>query len=366
MNIKWITSLLLGIVISIGGLYLAFRNVPLAELLNYLASIDYIWLLPSVALVILSFVFRVLRWRIILGSIRQIDFWPAFHPLMIAFMINTILPGRVGELVRPAILQKRTGVPYSSGLATVAAERAFDLIIIVILFFAVMSTVQIDPEFGMAFGGNQLNQETLEAITAGLAKLSLVLTACIALVSIDTCRRWIGKGIAHAPAYLLFFVGKERRGKLAAKVSLRLVALLEGVASGFSMVRSPLKITVTLLLSALIWILAALSYAVFALGCPGITVNLIEMTAVMVIVCIFIALPSVPGYWGLWEAGGIFALTLFGVAHNEAAGFTLANHALQVIPVMVIGAISAWITGINIWRTSIDKATKNAHKEDLG
>ena len=28
----------------------------------------------------------------------------------------------------------------------------------------------------------------------------------------------------------------------------------------------------------------------------------------MIIICFFIALPSVPGYWGIWEAGGVFAL----------------------------------------------------------
>ncbi|MBW2613663.1 MAG: flippase-like domain-containing protein [Deltaproteobacteria bacterium] len=118
------------------------------------------------------------------------------------------------------------------------------------------------------------------------------------------------------------------------------------------MIKSPGKMTLSLVLSILIWLLGVLSYAVFALGCPGIGIDLVEMAAVMVIVCIFIALPSVPGYWGLWEAGGIFALTLFGVSGREAAGFTLANHAIQMIPVMIIGAISAWITGVNIWRTS--------------
>ena len=88
------------------------------------------------------------------------------------------------------------------------------------------------------------------------------------------------------------------------------------------------------------------------MGCPGVSLSLIEMTAIMVIICMFIALPSVPGYWGLWEAGGMFAMMLFGVSPREAAGFTLANHALQIFPVIVIGIISAVLTGVNIWRTS--------------
>ncbi len=108
-------------------------------------------------------------------------------------------------------------------------------------------------------------------------------------------------------------------------------------------------------LTVLIWGLSALSYYVFALGCPGLNLSIQEMTAVMVIVCFFIALPSVPGFWGLWEAGGVFALTLFGISINDAAGFTLANHAVQMFPVILMGFVSALIAGVNIWRVSYDE-----------
>jgi hypothetical protein len=91
---------------------------------------------------------------------------------------------------------------------------------------------------------------------------------------------------------------------------------------------------------------------VFALGCPGFKLSVIEVTAVMVIVCFFIALPSVPGFWGLWEAGGVFALTLFGVSIKDAAGYTLANHAVQMFPVILMGFVSAIISGVNVWRVS--------------
>jgi hypothetical protein len=77
----------------------------------------------------------------------------------------------------------------------------------------------------------------------------------------------------------------------------------------------------------------------------------------MVIICFVIALPSVPGFWGLWEAGGVFALMLFGVAEKDAAGFTLANHAVQMFPVILVGMLSAWINGINIMQVSYRNTT---------
>ncbi|MBW2613664.1 MAG: flippase-like domain-containing protein [Deltaproteobacteria bacterium] len=200
MNRKLVISLMLGAAISTGGLYLAFKNIPFAELWGYLVTINYFWLLPAAAMVMLGFILRVLRWQIILGSARKVAFWPAFHPLMIAFMINTILPGRVGELARPAILQKNQGIRYSTGLATVAAERALDIIVIITLFFVVMNMVRIDPSVSIAFGDYQLNRETLETIAGGLARLSLVLIVGMVMVSVNASRNWINKLIMKAPS----------------------------------------------------------------------------------------------------------------------------------------------------------------------
>jgi uncharacterized membrane protein YbhN (UPF0104 family) len=81
------------------------------------------------------------------------------------------------------------------------------------------------------------------------------------------------------------------------------------------------------------------------------------MTTTMVIICFFIALPSVPGYWGVWEAGGVFALALFGVNQRDAAGFTLVNHAVQLFPVILIGLISALVTSVNILHLSYSSKT---------
>ena len=126
----------------------------------------------------------------------------------------------------------------------------------------------------------------------------------------------------------------------------------ENIARGFHLIRYPKKLIGCLVLSLLVWVLHALSYYIFALGSPGIHLTFMEMSAHMIIIMFFIALPSVPGFWGLWEAAGIFALSLFGVAGKEAAGFTLANHAIQVFPVIIAGFISAMIMSVNIWQLS--------------
>lgn len=351
MKKRLVISLAAGLLLSVCGLYLAFRNVPFVDLFSYFASINYGWLVPSLLLIMLSFLLRALRWQIIVNSTLRIGFRAAFHPLMIAFMINCVLPGRIGELARPVILKKREKLPFSTGLATVAAERAFDVSLLILLFLIVVSLVKIDPDIRISFGTYVLNSETLALITTGLIRLSLVMIAGMILVSVRVTRDFVARLILYAPQ-LLFFTGNALKDRLTESFGKPVIRLMENFASGFELIKSPLALLACFGLSILVWTTSALSYYVFSLGCPGVELSLPEMAAVMVIICMFIALPSVPGYWGLWEAGGMFAMTLFGATAREAAGFTLANHAMQIFPVIAVGMISAVLTGVNIWRTS--------------
>jgi hypothetical protein len=340
-------SLILGLLVSVLALYLAFRNVPFNDLAAYLASINYVWIFPAVAANLVSFALRAYRWKIILASAGNIGFWQSFHPLMIGFMINCILPGRVGEVARPVILQKKENLPFSTGLATVAAERVFDVGMLIMLFAVLLGTIGIDPNLDIAFGKYHLNKALLVAIGKGTFKLLLLLLAGIILMSFNKTRKGINAVILGVPQ-AFFFVGPEVKKKMHHNICEPLVSFVENFAAGFALVKHPAKLGACFGLSIVIWILAAFSYYLVSLGCPGIELSFIEITAVMVVICFFIALPSVPGYWGIWEAGGIFALLLFGVSSKAAAGFTLANHAIQLFPVIFVGLISAIVTSVKI------------------
>jgi hypothetical protein len=132
--------------------------------------------------------------------------------------------------------------------------------------------------------------------------------------------------------------------------------MIDHAAGGFHMVKSPIKMVLCILLSVFIWIVQAASFYLFSLGTPGISLGFAEISAVMVIICFFIALPSAPGFWGLWEAGGVFALTLFGVSTKDAAGYALTVHVIQLAPVIVAGLLSAAFTGVDLRRFSSTQA----------
>jgi len=360
-NKKITLSLITGLLLSAIALYVTFENIPLLELVRYLRTVNYWWVIPAVAIALMSFLIRVVRWQLLLNPVKKTGFWSAYHPLMIGFMVNCLLPARVGELARPAIFYKKERVAFSKVLATVGAERVFDVFVLLLSFVIVLASVDISRTLDLTFGNYHLNKATLEVLGMTTLKLALGLIACIALVSLRQSRSFIKRIILSLPA-LLFFAGSPFKEKIREKLCLRLVQIVDNVAAGFDLLKSPKKVGLCLGLSFLVWAVAGVSYYVMAFGCPGIELSFLEMYATMVILCFFISLPSAPGFWGLWEAGGVFGLLIFGVSAKEAAGFTLANHVFQMVPVIIAGLISSIITGVNVVRV----AYTNIEGQSLG
>jgi len=358
-----ITSFIVSIFIAIAALYFAFRHVPLGDLLLYLKSINYIWAVPAVFLVMVGFFLRTLRWQFILGSTYKIGIWQAFHPLMIGFMINCTLPGRLGEFVRPVILQKKEKVPFATGIATVAAERVFDILALIIFAVISFASIKVNAQVEIVFGNFRLNRSMLEVLFNRMIIICALLIMAIIMVNIPILRRAIQRVILVIPS-LVFFAGEPVKTKIITKVCEPLIRFVDNVAIGFNLIKYPKKVFICVLYSVLVWMISAFSFYVFSFGNPEINLSYTEMFAVLVIIMLFIALPSVPGFWGLWEAGGVFAMSLFGVSTNAAAGFTLANHAVQMFPVIVAGFISAIITSVNIWQVAYDK--KSVRQQQTG
>lgn len=344
---KIILPLTIGVLLSGIALYVVFRNIPLPELVDYLKIVNYWWVIPAVAMTLMSFGIRVVRWQLLLSPFKKTGFWSAHHPLMIGFMLNCLLPGRVGELARPAILYQREKVSFAKVLATVGAERVFDVVVLLISFVIVLASVEISPTLDLTFGDYHLNKATLEKIAMTTLQLCIGLIVCIVIVSFKQTHRFIKKTILALP-HLLLFAGNSFQEKVREKLCVRLVGIFDNLAAGFDLLRNPQKVGLCFVLSFLVWGAGAVSYYAMSLGCPGINLSFLELYATMVILCFFISLPSAPGFWGIWEAGGVFGLLIFGVPAKEAAGFTLANHVIQMVPVIIVGLIAAVITGVNV------------------
>lgn len=352
MKRKLLLSLAIGIFLSVIALFLAFRNVPFSDLLAYFGTIEYVWIFPTVGLVTAAFVLRALRWQMILNTSTSVSFRMSYHPLTIGFMLNCILPGRLGEAARPLILNRKKGVSFTTGLATVAAERIFDAGFLIVFLAVALTSIPMETDTSVSYGGYHLNRETLEMLGSNLIRLSIVLVVFVFCIAYNRTRKVITNFIDTFPEKMLFFISLSSREWIHRSIFKRINHLLEHAAEGLMLFKYPSRLAACIGVTLVIWLLTALSYYTMALGCPGVDLSLYELSVMMVVICFFIALPSVPGYWGVWEAGGVFSLTLFGVSSQTAAGYTLASHAVQLFPAIIMGFISSLALSINIRQIS--------------
>jgi hypothetical protein len=343
---KWIYSIT-AVGLSLCALYYTFENVPFLDIWRYSLSIDYTWVLLSIGINFASFLIRAYRWRVIVYEFYPLKFSMAYHLTSIAFMMNSMLPGRLGELARPVILNKKMNVPIAAGLTTVVTERLFDIIVLCLLYLAVVMFVNIDPNYQMTFGTYTLSHELLTSLAIHAFWVFLIFLFCIICINVNSIRSLMKRILKKVP-HIIFFAGPRAQEFIERKCIQPIIVLIDHISGVFSFFKRPAVIIHCFVLSVMIWILIAVSIYVMTFGCKNVNINLFEMCAVLVIICFFISLPSVPGSWGLWEAGGIFALTIFGVGKQEATAFIIVNHATSLFPIIVAGLISIMITGISI------------------
>ena len=114
-------------------------------------------------------------------------------------------------------------------------------------------------------------------------------------------------------------------------------------AAGFDSLAKPSVLARVVFQSLVLWLLVGASNWVLALGF-GLPMNLLHGLALMGIIGVFILIPAAPGYWGLYEAGGIFALIYLGVTTDQslALAYVLVSHLLQYLPIVVVGLFFAW------------------------
>lgn len=133
---RW-QGLLIGLAISVAALYLALRSVNLADAVDALRGADYIWVVPTFALSVGGLFIRALRWRVLLDG--RLPLPRSFSILNISYIVNNILPARLGEVAR-AFLATRVDppVPVFTSLSTIIAERIIDTLMCVIMIGGVL------------------------------------------------------------------------------------------------------------------------------------------------------------------------------------------------------------------------------------
>jgi len=359
MSKKNLATLLIGAIFSAIGFYLAFRNVPMSSLWHYATQVNYWWMAPAAVALAIAYLIRSLRWQWLLMPTGHVRFSSAYHSIMISIMLNCLLPGRIGELARPMVLKKQETIPYATSLATLGVERLLDLLALLILLMPTL--MSLDPDAGTAvnFGDHQLSRAFL--VDIGKMSLFTVIVLILAVFSIghDGLRNWLRAVVSRLPDFFQR-ITLRKLSDIFHRVMPHLLQFIENSAQGVQYICNLKGFLIAILTSLVFWSCNALSFYFLSIGSPGIELPFISICGVMVVICFFIALPSVPGYWGLWEAAGVFALSFFGVADDVAAGFSLFSHAFNIVPVIAAGWLSCLALGFR-W-TGLAKAPSSEYR----
>lgn len=130
---------LLGAGFSLLALYFIASELDFDLLSDALDNARFVYLLPGVVLLLAGLLARAFRWRLLLSG--SLPLMRSFHIMNIAYLVNGVLPLRIGELAR-AYLASRANppVPVFQSISTVIVERLLDLLaVVMMLAYALVS-----------------------------------------------------------------------------------------------------------------------------------------------------------------------------------------------------------------------------------
>jgi len=299
---------IIGMLVSLVFLYLAFRKVDYTELWQALKGANYWFIIPNVILTIFSMWMRAFRWKYMVNPIKKVGLGRLFSSVMIGFMANNVLPARLGEIIRAYSLGTKENISKSASFATIVVERVFDGFSILFILWA---TLLLFPFPDWVKKGSNL-----------FLVMNLGILAILIFLEIKT----------DSTLKFFQFMFKFLPHKLRLKAEVILLKFI----SGLKVFRDVSSLIWILTWSILIWVVIGISnYFIFlAFGLyPPIQASFI----LLVIVCLGVMLPASPGFVGTFQFFCIVALSAFGYDKNVALPFSILLHACQYFPVTLLG-----------------------------
>jgi uncharacterized protein (TIRG00374 family) len=302
---------LLGLLLAVLLLAWVFRDTDPRQLRLALAGASIGMLILGGMLNLSHNVFRVWRWRALLAPVREgIPFRPLFAAVVVGYLTTWLVPGRLGELVRPALLSAREDVPLGPALGTVVSDRILDGMAIVLLFAVGTLVTQLPGEAAPHVAAIRVSALLL---TGGMT------VALAALVAASTARERLSAWLA----------GRSRAVRWAGRTAL-------SVARGTEAMRRPALLLRIAALSIAAWLTIALGTWI-GIVAAGAAVPFGAVLILLPVLALGVALPT-PGGAGGYHAAMVFGLTrMFDVPRDVAVAAGILMHLAVTVPVIVLG-----------------------------
>jgi len=300
------------------AVWLSVRRLAWTQVGGALVGVRLPSIALAVSLVLATAVLKGIRWQVLLhASGTRAAFGHTLRVLLIGQMGNVLLPARIGDAARAALLSRQAlgGIPTVAG--TVGAEKALDGLVGILLLL------------GLAAGTSL--PSWVRGLLLGLALLTgaLLMLLAVAASQQSQSRRLLEQKQAQPAPGSAF--GAKR--------------LLAGLLVGLGLLRQPRRAGAAFFLGAASWLTGGLTNAA-VLAALGIQPP--AWAAWLALVAVYSAgfLPAGPAQVGVFESACVLALTAAGTVQAEALAFGLLLHMLVLAPTLLLGAASLAIEGI--------------------
>jgi uncharacterized membrane protein YbhN (UPF0104 family) len=309
----WLRGAMLLPPLVLAGLLLWWRGPDWPLVFHAFDFVEWRWIIVAFALNLWSVLFRAVAWRITIGQALDPPH-PPFNNILTSFGIglfaNAVLPGRIGELARVAVL--RSHLPHGKGtsatlVGTVIAHRLFDVVPAVLLTIYVLTTAKI-PHW---------------AVT------SVVIAAIVGAVLF---------------AFALASARRHHRPVLDEMGSVRRIAVM--ARQGLVVMKEPFAAAGAIFFQCLGWLMQLLAVWI-TMRAFDIDVPLPAAGLVLLLMNVATIFPLWPGNVGLVQAAVALPLVSYGVAYSTGFAYGIALQAIEMGVGVTAGLLSLAPEGLS-------------------
>jgi uncharacterized protein (TIRG00374 family) len=329
--LKRLLQLVVIISLTVFFLVLFLWKSDLRTVWAIMQSVNPWWIGAGFASNMVALFCRTARWQTILDPDDPPAFYPTFLANTIGYTMSTVLPFRASDLVRPAMLSRRTTVRFSRALGTVLTERVLDLtsILLLLLYFVIVS--------GPGFARDPATRSKSFIISSAGVGAAVLLAALWSFMiglyffrgTVRTAHQWLGRFIPARwrASWMSFFDSFVRTLDLAQN----------GAGSA--------KI---LFFTAAIWtaLTAQFYFVVLSLSRHLPYDSSFFMTGVTTV---GMAVPTPGGVGGFHKACQLVLTNFYGFDIDASVAVAVLFHLVGALPIVATGVVLSIREGLN-WR----------------